>query len=127
MKTASRARAVQIVHSSRRGSRDIDHIGSAHDDAASEALKAVARQRPAVGQPELGFGPDFAALQAGSGTGGRIVEPTSKLDSLRVVEETGFDPRPMPGTGSVSPGSPKNAAWSRRSRSGCSPTQAGFR
>ena len=134
VKTASGARAVQIVHSSRRGSRDIEHIGSAHDDAALEALKAVARQRLAVGQPELDFGPDFAALQAGSGAGGgplaitssrmgylwdalghayqllgfeeaaggdevfrllvlaRIVEPTSKLDSLRVVEEAGFDP-----------------------------------
>ncbi|NBH07216.1 hypothetical protein GTY80_28770 [Amycolatopsis sp. SID8362] len=52
VKTASGARAVQIVHSSRRGSRDIEHIGSAHDDAALEALKAVARQRLAVGQPE---------------------------------------------------------------------------
>jgi hypothetical protein len=134
VKTASGARAVQIVHSSRRGSRDIEHIGSAHDDAALEALKAVARQRLAVGQPELDFGLDFAALQAGSGAGGgplaitssrmeylwdalghayqllgfkeaaggdevfrllvlaRIVEPTSKLDSLRVVEEAGFDP-----------------------------------
>ncbi len=102
VKPASGARAVQIVHSSRRGSRDIEHIGSAHDDAALEALKAVARQRLAVGQPELDFGPDFAALQAGSGAGGdevfrllvlaRIVEPTSKLDSLRVVEEGGFDP-----------------------------------
>jgi len=36
VKTASGARAVQIVHSSRRGSRDIEHIGSAHDDAELE-------------------------------------------------------------------------------------------
>ncbi|MFD9701347.1 hypothetical protein [Lentzea sp. NPDC059081] len=57
VKTASEARAVQIVHSSRRGSRDIEHVGSTHDDAALEALKAVARQRLAVGQPELDFGP----------------------------------------------------------------------
>lgn len=134
VKTASGARAVQIVHSSRRGSRDIEHIGSAHDDAALEALKAVARQRLAAGQPELDFGLDFAALRAGSGTGGgplaitssrmghlwdalghafevlgfeaatggdevfralvlaRIIEPTSKLDSLRVIEEAGVDP-----------------------------------
>ena len=217
VKTASGARAVQIVHSSRRGSRDIEHIGSAHDDAALEALKAVARQRLAVGQAELDFGPDFAALQAGCGAGGgplaitssrmghlwdalghaydalgfeeaaggdevfrqlvlaRIIEPTSKLDSLRVLDEAGVDPpsyatlkrrlpalrervlaaeagrgvrrarragagvtgalrcvhactsRPMPGTGSASPGSPKNAAWSRRSPSGCSPTQPGSR
>lgn len=134
VKTASGARAVQIVHSSRRGSRDIEHIGSAHDEAALEALKAVARQRLAAGQPELDFGLDFAALQAGSGAGGgplaitssrmghlwdalghafevlgfeaatggdevfralvlaRIIEPTSKLDSLRVIEEAGVDP-----------------------------------
>jgi transposase len=45
VKTASGARAVQIVYSSRRGSRDIEHIGSAHDDAQLEVLKAVARQR----------------------------------------------------------------------------------
>ncbi len=77
VKTASGARAVQIVHSSRRGSRDIEHIGSAHDDAALEALKAVARQRLAVGQPELDFGPDFAALQAGSGAGGGPLAITS--------------------------------------------------
>jgi hypothetical protein len=43
VKTASDARAVQIVRSSRRGSRDIEHIGSAHDDAELEVLKAVAR------------------------------------------------------------------------------------
>jgi hypothetical protein len=42
VKTASGAIAVQIVHSSRRGSRDIEHIGSAHDDAELELLKAVA-------------------------------------------------------------------------------------
>jgi hypothetical protein len=33
VKTASGATAVQIVYSSRRRSRDIKHIGSAHDDA----------------------------------------------------------------------------------------------
>jgi hypothetical protein len=41
VKTASGAWAVQIVHSSRRGSRDIEHIGSAHDAADLELLKAV--------------------------------------------------------------------------------------
>ncbi|MEV5410484.1 hypothetical protein AB0K60_16790 [Thermopolyspora sp. NPDC052614] len=44
VKAASGARAVQIVYSSRRGSREIEHIGSAHDDAELETLKAVARQ-----------------------------------------------------------------------------------
>jgi hypothetical protein len=53
VKTASGARAVQIVHSSHRGSRDIEHIGSAHDEAQ---LTAVARQRLAAGQGELDLG-----------------------------------------------------------------------
>jgi Transposase DDE domain len=126
--TASGARAVQIVHSSRRGSRDIEHIGSAHDDAELELLKAAARQRLAAGQGELDLGltqrparrADAAPLPISSSrmghlwdalahayrvlgfegaTGGdevfeqlvlaRIIEPTSKLDSLRVLEEAG--------------------------------------
>ena len=61
VKTASGATAVQIVHSSRRGSRDIEHIGSANDDVELELLKAVARQRLAVGQGELDLGLDTAA------------------------------------------------------------------
>jgi hypothetical protein len=129
VKTASGARAVQIVHSSRRGSRDIEHIGSAHDDAELEVLKAVAQQRLAAGQGELDLG-----LEPASDAGGgplpitssrmshlwdalahayealglhdaargdevfrqlvlaRIIEPTSKLDSLRVLEEAGVGP-----------------------------------
>jgi Transposase DDE domain len=130
VKTASGARAVQIVHSSRRGSRDIEHIGSAHDDAELELLQAAARQRLAAGQGELDFGLDG---HAGGKSGGplpitstrmahlwdalchafdelgfdaacdgdevfrclvlaRIIEPTSKLDSLRVLEEVGISP-----------------------------------
>jgi hypothetical protein len=129
VKTASGARAVQIVHWSRRGSRDIEHIGSAHDDAELEVLKAAARQRLADGQAELDLGLQ-PAEPTGSGplpitssrmghlwdalahiyrvlgfeqaAGGdevfrllvlaRIIEPTSKLDSLRVLEETGIAP-----------------------------------
>src|SRR5436305_3695895 len=128
--TASGARAVQIVHSSRRGARDIEHIGSAHDDAELELLKAAARQRVAAGQGELDLG---LAPAPPPGRGGalpitssrmqhlwdalahgyevlgfeqaagrdevfrqlvlaRIIEPTSKLDSLRVLEEVGIDP-----------------------------------
>ena len=49
VKTSSGATAVQIVWSFRRGSRNIEHIGSAHDDAELEALKAAARQRLAAG------------------------------------------------------------------------------
>jgi hypothetical protein len=54
--TASGATAVQIVRSSRRGSRDIEHIGSAHDGAGVELLKAAARQRLYAGQGELDLG-----------------------------------------------------------------------
>jgi Transposase DDE domain len=129
VKTASGARAVQIVHSSRRGSRDIEHIGSAHDEAELELLKAVARQRLGAGQGELELGPGFGGrasggplpitstrmghlldalgcgyevLGFGRATGGdavfrqlvlaRIIEPASKLDSLRVLEEAGEEP-----------------------------------
>ena len=53
VKTASGAVAVQIVCSSHRGSREIEHIGSAHDDLELELLKAAARQRLAAGQGEL--------------------------------------------------------------------------
>jgi hypothetical protein len=56
VKTASGATAVQVVYSSRRGSRDIEHVGSAHDEAELEALKAAARARIAGGQGELDLG-----------------------------------------------------------------------
>jgi hypothetical protein len=130
VKTASGASAVQIVWSSRRGSRDIEHVGSAHDDAQLEVLRAVARQRIAVGQLELDLGVSGRDGQAGGGplpvlssrmgylldalthawrmlgfdeaAGGgevfallvlaRIIEPVSKLDSLRVLAEAGIVP-----------------------------------
>ncbi len=130
VKTTSGATAVQIVHSSRRGSRDIEHIGSAHDDAGVELLKTAARQRLAGGQGVLDLGLE-ATEPARKGAGGgplpitasrmghlvdalerayrvlgleqaaggdevfgllvlaRIIEPVSKLDSLRVLEEAG--------------------------------------
>ena len=140
VRTASGARAVQIVHGSRRGSRSIEHVGSAHDDAELEALRAAARQRLAGGQGELDLGLDAAGGAAASspavsspGPSGRpleitssrmgalwdglcgaydalgfdravgrdevfrqlvlarIIEPTSKLDSLRVLTEVGVD------------------------------------
>lgn len=56
VRTTSGATAVQIVHSSRRGSRDIEHIGSAHNGAELELLQAVARQRLVGGQGELDLG-----------------------------------------------------------------------
>ena len=127
VRTASGATAVQIVHSSHRGSRDIEHLGSAHDDAEVELLKAAARQRLAAGQGELDLGLDAGApggplpitasrmgclldalehawrvLGLDRATLGdqvffdlvsaRIIEPVSKLDSLRVLEEAGVAP-----------------------------------
>lgn len=50
VKTGSGATAVQAVWSSRRVSRDIEHVSSAHDDEELEALKAAAIQRLAAGQ-----------------------------------------------------------------------------
>jgi hypothetical protein len=128
VKTASGARAVLIVYSSRKGSRDIEHLGSVHDDVELELLKTVARQRLAGGQGELDLGLD-APPEAGGPLAitasrmghlwdalsvaydrlgfadaadgdevfrqlvlARIIEPTSKLDSLRVIEEAGISP-----------------------------------
>ena len=56
VKTASGAKAVQIVWSSRRGSRKIEHIGSAHDEAELAALKAAAAERLSAGQAVLDLG-----------------------------------------------------------------------
>jgi hypothetical protein len=127
VKTKSGATAVQVVWSSQRGSRSIEHIGSAHDEAELEALKAAARQKIAAGQLELDLGLQAAgpsgplpvtssrmghlldALDRGyrvlgldEAAGGdevfrllvaaRVIEPVSKLDSLRVLEEAGIAP-----------------------------------
>ena len=128
--TSSGATAVQVVWSYHRGSRDIEHIGSAHGEAELELLKAAARQRIVAGQGELDLGLEVTgSARRGSGgvplpitairmgalldalecayrtlgfdraSGGdevfawlvlaRIIEPSSKLDSLRVLEEAG--------------------------------------
>jgi hypothetical protein len=126
VRTASGATAVQIVWSSQHGSRRIEHLGSAHDDAELAALRAVAAERIAAGQQALDLGLEAAAgagpLEIVSSRAGhlwdalcraydtlgftaatgsdevfralvlaRIIEPTSKLDSLRVLTETGVD------------------------------------
>jgi hypothetical protein len=65
VKTASGAIAVQIVWSSRRGSRSIEHVGSTHDDAQIVALKAAAQQRIAEGQGELDLGLDASQIHSG--------------------------------------------------------------
>jgi len=127
VKTTSGAIAVQIVWASRRGSREIEHLGSAHDEVELEALKAAAEQRIAAGQLELDLGLDgpgpagplpitspgmghltdalecaYRVLGFEDAAGGdevfrhlvlaRIIEPASKLDSLRVLEEAGVPP-----------------------------------
>jgi Transposase DDE domain len=56
VKTASGTTAVQIVWSSRRGSRSIEHLGSAHDEAELAALKAAAAERLAANQAVLDLG-----------------------------------------------------------------------
>jgi hypothetical protein len=56
VKTASGATAVQVVWSWRRGSRSIEHIGSAHNEAELAALKTAATARLAAGQTELDLG-----------------------------------------------------------------------
>src|SRR5215469_10396133 len=126
VKTTSGATAVQVVWSSRRGSREIEHLGSAHDEAELEALKAAAQQRIAAGQLELALGLEpagggplpitssrmshlvdslglaYRVLGFEDAAGGdevfrqlvlaRIIEPVSKLDSLRVLDEAGVTP-----------------------------------
>lgn len=130
VKTASGAVAVQIVHSSRKGSRTIEHLGSAHTDAEVEALKVAAARRLAGGQGELDLGIEdpaeraaardeplpitstrmehlwdalsraYDALGLDEAAQGdevfrqlvlaRIIEPTSKEDSIRVLDEVGI-------------------------------------
>jgi Transposase DDE domain len=131
VKTASGATAVQIVYSYHRGSRQIEHLGSAHTAAEVELLKAAARQKLAAGQGELDLGLGAGArggplpitssrmgclldalahaydvLGFTAAAGGdavfrdlvlaRIIEPVSKLDSLRVLEEAGLAPVSYP-------------------------------
>jgi hypothetical protein len=76
VKTSSGATAVQIVYSSRRESREIEHLGSAHSGAEVELLKAVARQRLAAGQGELDLG-----LAAGA-PGGPLPTTASRMGHL---------------------------------------------
>ena len=61
VKTSSGATAVQMVYSSRRGSREIEHLGSAHSGAEVELLKAAVRGRE---EPGTGPGPVVAGAAA---------------------------------------------------------------
>lgn len=119
VKTKSGATAVQVAYKQYGAIVRIDHIGSAHSEEELQVLKSLARQRIqgsqqslfdpvplqlAVGlrhsastvllkvmseqYERLGFtllnDPDFAYLCVA-----RLVEPTSKLDSLRVLADLG--------------------------------------
>ncbi len=84
VKTTSGATAVQVVWSSRRGSREIEHLGSAHDEAELEALKATAQQRMAAGQLELGLG------LGGRGPSGPLPITASRMSHLVDALERGY-------------------------------------
>jgi len=120
VKTSSGATAVQIAHKTHGKVSKIEHIGSAHNDTDLATLLALAKQRligaqlsllpdissslkirqvQSVSQllydsllelySQLGFSQlkddTFAALCVA-----RLVEPTSKLDSLRVLADLGI-------------------------------------
>lgn len=128
--TASGARAVQIIWSKKRGRAEVEHIGSAHDQAELELLTAVARQRIHAGQDEFDLGlpaTDQSSVEVVGVRMGRlldaisavyrqlslhlapgadqvfeqlvtarIIEPTSKQDAARVLEEAGLQPASYP-------------------------------
>ena len=129
VKTASGAVAVQIVHSNRRGSREIEHIGSGHTPGEVEVLKTVAQQRLHVDQDTLDFddgqlGDNEAPIVSSQARHlwetlstayrvlgldracddevfrqlvlARVIEPVSKLDSIRVLDELGITPPSYP-------------------------------
>ena len=78
VRTSSGATAVQIVWKYRRGSREIEHLGSAHSEVDVELLKAAAVQRIAAGQDELPLGTpaktEPAALEITSTRMGRLLD-----------------------------------------------------
>ena len=122
VKTASGATAVQIAYKQKGRIIKIIHIGSAHNEEELNILVALAHKRLQENQLELfpeaqfslrvGIKRSFSellwtALQEEYRQLGfdrledevfealciaRIVEPTSKLDSLRVLEDLGVDP-----------------------------------
>lgn len=127
VRTASGAMAVQIMHKRGRKVLEVEHIGSAHDQAKLAVLEEIARQRVHAGEQELPFEAaqegrpgsptvftpvvedtaslllwdalegvydrlGFAVLKDETFKAlvlGRIIEPTSKVDTLRVLAEIG--------------------------------------
>lgn len=128
--TGSGARAVQIIWSKKRGHAEVEHIGSAHDEAQLELLMAVAEQRIHASQDELDLGLPVADQSSVEVVGtrmgrlldaiaavyrqlgldtvkgadmvfeqlvtARIIEPTSKQDTARVLDEAGVHPVSYP-------------------------------
>ncbi|NLM20723.1 MAG: IS1634 family transposase [Peptococcaceae bacterium] len=121
VKTKSGATAVQIEHKHGRKRIGITHIGSAHNETELKALLALAHEKMNEGQISFNFDqdtnpnicleksyssllwdtlesvykclgfedvndPDFKQLVLA-----RIIEPVSKLDTIRVLEELGLD------------------------------------
>jgi len=121
VQTASGATAVQIAHKRYGRIRKIEHIGSAHSKEELQLLLTLARERMRGSQrslfddpeikPEIGLQQScsglllevltkqynklgFDELQDGDFAYlcfARIVEPTSKLDSLRVLSDLGVE------------------------------------
>jgi hypothetical protein len=118
VKTASGATAVQIAHKSHGQMVRIDHIGSAHTDEDLKLLIELAQEQLHRGQPPLFDRPSSLKLSLGRTCSrllwdvlmeeycrlgfdqlgdedfaslclARIVEPVSKLDSLRVLDDLG--------------------------------------
>jgi hypothetical protein len=83
VKTASGAVAVQVVWSSRRGSRNIEHVGSTHDEAEVQVLKAAARRRIVEGQGELELGLDSTEIPGGPLEITGIVAPAAITSATR--------------------------------------------
>jgi hypothetical protein len=110
--TGSGARAVQIVDGSRRGSRTIEHIGSAHDDAEREALTAAPDRidglvRAAVETARTGLGASPAPPPDRPRWLGRLVcstSPTPAAPSYCEHLGPGVEPPPPPGPGDRFPG-----------------------
>jgi hypothetical protein len=91
VKTASGATAVQIAHPSRRWSRDIEHIRSAHDDVELELLKAAARRRMATGQGELDLGLEVTESARRGAGGGPLPITSTRMGHLPGSLERGYE------------------------------------